>query len=136
MKGWKAVAGVVLVFLLGVAAGGIGVYRYHRKAFDRFARGGPEMVSEYFVRRMSRQLDLDPSQKERIEAVVRRTADEAREARQQFRPRMEEIFEKGRREIRAELRPEQQRRFDEIESERRNRRDRWRGGMRGPGPHD
>ena len=134
MKRWKAVAGVLLVFLLGVLAGGVGVYRYHRKAFDRFARGGPEMVSEFFLRKLSRELSLDDSQKERVEAIVRRTAGEAREVRQQCRPRIDEIFERGRREIRAELRPEQQRRFDEIDAERRHRRERWRGGIRSEGP--
>jgi hypothetical protein len=136
MKGWKAVAGVALVFLLGVAAGGVGMYRYHRKTFDRFARGGPEMVSEFFIRKLSRELSLDASQKERIEAIVRRTAGEAREVRQQFHPKIEEILEKGRREVRAELRPEQQRRFDEIMAERRHRMERWHGGGRGPGPRD
>src|SRR5512134_4619 len=133
MKGWKAVAGVLLVFLLGVLSGGIGVYRFHRKALDRFTRGGPEQVSEFYARKLSHRLDLDPSQRERVEAIVRRTAGEAREAREQCRPRIDEALEKGRREIRAELRPEQQRKFDEIDAERHHRRGRGHGGFRGSG---
>ncbi len=124
MKAWKAVAGVVLVFFLGVLAGGIGVYRFHRHRMDRFFRGEPGAVSGFLVHRLARQLDLDASQRTRVEAVVRQTHEEMREVRQQFRPRLDELVEKGRREIRAELRPDQQARFDRIVAERRHRR-RW-----------
>ena len=124
MKGWKAVAGVVLVFTLGVLAGGIGVYRYHRHRMDRFLRGEPGAIPGFLVQRLSRELDLDPPQRERVESIARRTQEEMREARRQLRPRVEEILEKGRGEIRAGLRPDQQARFDEIVAERRHRR-RW-----------
>lgn len=124
MKGWKAVAGVVLVFFLGVLAGGIGVYRFHRHRMDRFFRGEPGAVSGFLVHRLARQLDLDESQRVRVEAVVRRTHEEMQALRRQLHPRLEELMEKGRSEIRAGLRPDQQARFDEIVSERRHRR-RW-----------
>ena len=124
MKGWKAVAGIVLVFFLGVLAGGVGVYRFHRHRMDRFFRGEPGAMSGFLVHRLSRDLDLDASQRERVESVSRRTQEEMREVRRQLRPRVEEILEKGRTEIRAGLRPDQQARFDEIVAERRHRR-RW-----------
>ena len=124
MKGWKAVAGIVLVFFLGVLAGGIGVYRYHRHRMDRFLRGDPGAMSGFLVQRLSRDLDLDASQRERVESITRRTQEEMREVRRQLRPRVEEILEQGRSEIRAGLRPDQQARFDEIVAERRHRR-RW-----------
>jgi len=125
MKGWKAVAGVTLVFLLGVAAGGIGVYSFHRHRMDRFFRGEPGAVSGFLVHRLSRELDLDASQKPRVEAIVRRSEEEMRALRQQFRPQFEVILAKGRQEIRAELRPDQQQRFDAMTAERGMRR-RWR----------
>ena len=124
MKGWRAVAGVVLVFFLGVLAGGIGVYRFHRHRMDRFFRGEPGAVSGFLVHRLARQLDLDESQRTRVEAVVRRTHEEMQALRRQLHPRLEELMEEGRREIRAGLRPDQQARFDEIVAERRHRR-RW-----------
>ena len=125
MKGWKAVAGVVLVFLLGVAAGGVGVYGFHRHRMDRFFRGEPGACSGFLIHRLSRELDLDASQKTRVEAIVRRSEEEMRALRQQFRPQFEEILAKGRQEIRAELRPDQQQRFDTMIAERAMRR-RWR----------
>lgn len=134
MKGWKAVAGVLLVFFLGALAGGIGVYRFHRRTLDRFLQGGPGPVSEFYVRKLSRDLDLDASQRERVGAIVRRTAEEVRDVRETCRPRVDEILEKGRAEIRAGLRPDQQARFDEIVAERHRRRGKWHGGARGTGP--
>jgi len=125
MKGWKAVAGVVLVFLLGAAAGGIGVYRFHRHRMDRVFRGEPGIVSGFLVHRLNRELALDAQQKERVEAIVRRNQEEMRSVRQRFQPQVEEILEKGRREIRAELRPDQQQRFDTMAAER-GMRGRWR----------
>ncbi|HEX9206417.1 MAG TPA: hypothetical protein VF853_10885 [Candidatus Deferrimicrobiaceae bacterium] len=134
MKGWKAVAGVVLVFFLGVLAGGIGVYRYHRHRMDRFLRGEPGAVSGFLVQRLSRELDLDATQRARVADIVRRTHEEMQALRQQLHPQLEEIVEKGRREIHAELRPDQQARFDEIVAERHRRRGKWHGGARGTGP--
>jgi len=55
----------------------------------------------FLVHRLSRDLDLDASQRERVESIARRTQEEMREARRQLRPRIEEIIEKGRGEIRA-----------------------------------
>ena len=124
MKGWKAVAGVVLVFFLGVLAGGIGVYRFHRHRMDRFFRGEPGAVSGFLLHRLSRELDLDESQRTRVADVVRRTQEEMQGLRQKVRPQLEELMEKGRREIRAGLRPDQQVRFDQIVAERRHR-GRW-----------
>ena len=56
------------------------------------------------------------------EPAVRQLAAERRALRRQLHPRLEELMEKGRSEIRAGLRPDQQARFDEIVSERRHRR--------------
>ncbi len=134
MKGWKAVAGVVLIFFLGALAGSLGVYRFHRRTLDRFLRGGPDTVSDFYVRKLSRDLELDAAQKARVEAIVRRTGEEIREVRRECRPRIEEIFEKGRREIREGLRPDQQARFDGIVAERHRRGGRWQGKTRDPGP--
>jgi hypothetical protein len=125
MNVWKAVAGVTLVFLLGVAAGGLGVYSFHRHRVDRFFRGEPGAVSGFLVHRLSRDLGLDAPQKTRVEAIVGRSEEEMRALRQQFRPQFEEILAKGRREVRAELRADQQRRFDAMTAERGMRR-RWR----------
>jgi hypothetical protein len=113
-----------MIFFLGVLAGGIGVYRFHRHRMDRFLRGEPGAMSGFLVHRLSGELHLDGSQRTRVEAVVRRTRDEMQALRRQLHPQLEEIMEKGRREIRAELRPDQQARFDEIVAERRHRR-RW-----------
>ena len=134
MKGWKAVAGVVLVFFLGVLAGGIGVYRFHRQRMDRVFRGEPGAMSGFLVQRLSRELDLDATQRTRVADVVRRTHEEMQTLRRQLHPQLGELMEKGRREIRAELHPDQQARFDRIVEERHRRGRRWRGGVRDAGP--
>lgn len=121
MQKWKIVAGLLLVFVLGALTGalstGIALKRHHP-----FFSGAPEGRKAFIMKRLSRKLDLSADQKVRIEAIIDRVQSETFQQMRDGRRFMHRQLEKGFAEIRKELTPEQQRRFDEMKADREQRR--------------
>src|SRR5262249_10885308 len=67
-----------------------------------------------FLRRMEKQLDLSPDQTQRIERVMRKSQDRTRPIYEQIAPQMRQELHRVREEIRAELTPEQLRKFNDL----------------------
>lgn len=124
MKRWKSILGVLLVFLLGALAGAAVVHRYDRQSVEAVLSGKGDATAELVVRRLSRSLDLDPAQRDQVRAIVTETRREIAEIRQPVQARIDAALESSRGRVRALLRPDQQEKFDRIQSERRKRRGR------------
>ena len=124
MKRWKSILGVLLVFLLGALAGAAVVHRYDRQSVEAVLSGKGDATAELIVRRLSRSLDLDPAQRDQVRAIVTETRREIAEIRQPVQARIDAALESSRGRDRALLRPDQQEKFDRIQSERRKRRGR------------
>jgi len=121
MQKWKIIAGLLLVFVLGALTGALGtgmVLKRHHPFFSH----QPEDRKAFIMKRLSRKLDLSAEQKVRIEAIIDRVQAETFQKMREGRRFMREHLEKGFAEIRKELTPEQQRRFDEMKAEREQRR--------------
>jgi len=119
MKNAKAIAGVVLVFILGAVCGGAGTYLVQRSKMDRFISGGPLAREEMLIKRLSHRLALDDRQLEQIRPIVRETHDAIRKLRQQSRPQMEALLDDSQRRIAVLLRPDQREKFEQLLAERR-----------------
>src|SRR5207244_2082973 len=92
MKNWRAIAGVALIFLLGMIAGGLIAGKIIEKRVGAVLRGGPQAVSEMIVRRLSRQLGLDKSQREKVAAIVGDAGKQVRQVRRQIEPQLREVL--------------------------------------------
>lgn len=133
MKKWKMITGLLLVFALGALSGtlGTGIFLKHHHPFfsDR-----PEGRKAFIMKRLSRKLDLSEAQKIRIEAIIDRVQSETFRQIREDRRFIHEQLERGFAEIRQQLTPEQQRRFDEMRAERerhrKERHKRWHGPWR------
>jgi Spy/CpxP family protein refolding chaperone len=124
MKRWKSILGVLLVFLLGALAGAAVVHRVDRQSVEAGLAGRGGATADLIVRRLTRSLDLDPAQQDQVRAIVTETRRDIVEIRKPIQGQIQEAFERSRVRIRAILRPEQQEKFDRIQSERRKRRGR------------
>jgi uncharacterized membrane protein len=116
MKNWKAVAGIVLVFVLGMFAGGlvtVGVIRH------RLLTHGPEVIANAIVRRLSWELRLDAGQRQQLRGIVTEAQQQMKVVRQQAQPQVTQIVDEAVAKVRATLRPEQQAKFDKLVAERR-----------------
>ncbi|HUI08066.1 MAG TPA: hypothetical protein VL486_13790 [Verrucomicrobiae bacterium] len=117
MKNWKAIVGVLVVFLLGMTAGGlitIGVIRH------LFQWGhGPQARANFIVRRLSWELRLDAQQRQQLRGIVQEGQQEMSAVRQQVRPQVETILDRADAKVRAILQPDQVAKFDKLVAERK-----------------
>jgi hypothetical protein len=115
MKTWKAVVGIIAVFVLGMLAGGLlcrGVMRH------RIQHPG-----EVVVRRLNWRLHLDATQREQLRGIVADARKQIDDVRRQVRPQIETILSQSEDQVRAILRPDQVEIFNKIVAERKARRE-------------
>ncbi|NQU11113.1 hypothetical protein HQ590_10005 [bacterium] len=121
MRTWKAALGVALIFLLGMAAGGLLTAKLLQHKMRWVALGGPPVVGDIIVRRLSWQLRLDRTQREQVRGVMTDTQRELEVLRTRIRPEARRILTAAEEHVRAVLRPEQAARFDRLLAERKAR---------------
>jgi hypothetical protein len=109
-RGWKfLLAGLLLgVIVGGGAAWWAGAYGFCAKGPDPYAK---------ILERFNRKLDLTPEQRETIKATLEENREKIKTLRTEVRPRFEEIRAATRAQIRGQLTPEQQTKFDAMQAE-------------------
>jgi hypothetical protein len=121
MKRWKLVSGLLLVFVLGILAGAFGTRIYLK---DRFAhlRKDPKARQAFIMRKLSKELELTPDQKIKVEKIVEQVGEKRREFFLKNRPEIKRIMDEGFAQIKKELNNDQQKKLDELREEFEKRR--------------
>jgi len=155
VNAWKVILSTLVIFIAGVVTGGLLVSTSIRIAQIRprltnnngqggaAAAGGmrPMAANPWqtrnmdLLRRMDRELDLTPDQRPHIEKIITASQDRLAAIWKPVAPQMNREMQAVRIEIRAELTPDQQKKFDGFAKPRANQdRDRRRGQTNfGPG---
>ncbi len=136
MAKWKIWVGLLVLFVSGVLIGSISTRMYVRHQISGvFSRERPA-VRNLFMRRLTRELDLTNEQRQVVEQIASRTAEEFHEYHTRHRGEVEEIFDRSAAEIKKHLSPAQQEQFDELRKKMKDRHKKWRHGRhrRGPPP--
>ena len=117
----------VLTFVLGVAAGAVGMFLYtwygghwHRP-----------MTRPDFVKYLSHELNLDSQQTQQVSQIIDASSKKFDDLRAQARPQFDALRQQTDAQIRQVLRPDQEQKFDDVIR-------RWRQNMpggRGHGGH-
>jgi Spy/CpxP family protein refolding chaperone len=110
MKKLKVILGIFAVFILGAVAGGVigqGVC-LHRPHW------GEVHPRQVVIRRLTRKLHLDASQKAQVEVIVNGAHDQMREMRRETQPKIDKIMGDAQDKIRAILRPDQKAQFEKL----------------------
>ena len=122
MKSVKMIAGVLLVFVLGVLAGISGAQFYLK---DRIGPP-PDLRAKkaFFLKRLARELDLTVAQKAAVGQLIEQHAARVEPVLQDHFREMETLMDEGIGAIKNELTPEQQRKLDALRErfERRHHR--------------
>ncbi len=138
MNIWKVIFATIVIFGAGVLTGGL-LVNYTRvsqprprpapvvnntppwQAAPNLYHRPPQEVQRVleerrleFVRNASRQLELTPEQRDRIEKIIHDSQERTRELWSQVAPEMRKEIIEVKEKVRAELRPEQKRRFEEL----------------------
>lgn len=118
---WKAVFGVILVFIFGCLFGALGtsVFFYHRTT--EFLQRGPEGVAELLERRMTHNLALDANQRQQIHAYFMENVGQRKQLQFQIQPQIQMLNRQTLQQINAVLRPDQRELFRENLTQFRQR---------------
>jgi Spy/CpxP family protein refolding chaperone len=124
----KAIALLLLVFVLGIAFGAVGTMMVNRRVFalrNRGAGGGGGGDQTRLVNRLTHDLNLTPDQQKQLSEILTSTQTRYNGVRQQMNPQFEQIRNQSNDQIRQILTPDQRPKFEEflrrVVEERRNR---------------
>jgi Spy/CpxP family protein refolding chaperone len=123
---------LLLAFLLGAAAGGLGMGLYQSWTGWWHQPRDPERSRQFVLQRLTRELDLRPEQQQQVEVILRETGQEFARLREDIGPRVREIRGRSRERIRAILNPEQQAKFEALAQAWERRDERRHGGTPRP----
>lgn len=79
-----------------------------------FEPGSPGGMRLEFLRRMQRDLDLTPEQREQIDKVLKQSQERTRKVMEPVVPQLHQELQRAKAEFRAVLNPAQQERFDQL----------------------
>lgn len=112
VKRWKAVVGACLVFAIGMAAGSVIRHAILLRRFHEIVRGGPDAISQLFVKRLDDKLRLNSTQLAQLEVIVDRAQNDIITISNESRPRIVHTLDNSAESIRAILMPDQVKKFD------------------------
>ncbi len=145
MKTWftkeflKASAVLLIVFVAGAGTGYIGGRKHaeyrslkERKNFGaREVRARRVRSGNRFMRRLERDLNLNPAQRENVDRALQRHYERIRDIRSHMRPQINSIMQEIRKDVRSFLDNEQKTSFDRmVEKFEERRKRRWRKGRK------
>jgi Spy/CpxP family protein refolding chaperone len=129
---WKVILATMIIFGCGVVTGGlvVKVRTAHPRTVKQDSRGpnaarnasvatpgAPpwQLQRKEFLDKMDRELNLGPDQRQRIDKVMHDSLDRTRPLWQQIAPQMRDELRRVREDIRKELTPDQQKKFNELQ---------------------
>ena len=131
MNSWKVILATMVIFGTGVVTGGLLVRHEIPGRERRPQRGSPTVhvvqpsaagvMRIEFLRRLERELALTPEQHEPVDKVLKEGQERMQKLMDTVEPRRREEFKKTMEEFRAVLRPQQQKRFDELVKQQQQR---------------
>ncbi len=122
----KFVALLVLIFILGVATGGIGHRFLESKGYFLWhSHSGARPSRGEVVERFTKELGLSPQQAQQLNTILAEQEQKFRDLNHSFRSQADTLRQEGRNKIRAILNDDQKPKFDEMlrkfDEERRRR---------------
>ena len=131
MNTWKVILATMVIFGTGVVTGGL-LVRYAEHGRDRRPQRPGAVVRPAqpvsagvmrieFLRRVERELDLTPEQREPIDKVLKEGQERTKKLMDTVEPRRREEFKRTIEEFRAVLTPEQRKRLDELVKQQQQR---------------
>lgn len=118
---WGIYVGIASVFLLGGVAGALLGVTAERSRLRSFDSGNPRPAVDAIVRRLERELKLNPLQSHQARDIYSATRPELQNIERERRRRIRSLLDETEPRVLAILRPDQQQRFRELHGKLRSR---------------
>jgi len=109
----KLAIGIILLLLLGAAAGSLGTGIYVRNRIEHIAPAKPPKT-HFLLRRLSRELDLTETQRDEIGKILEESHTEITALRRKYLPEIKEITDQSFALIKVKLNKEQKQKLDKL----------------------
>ena len=116
----KVIAGILVVFFLGVVTGVLSTGIVIHRKFRQFTMG-ENPFQTFFMRRLNRELKLTEDQKPQVERIIKEGGVEVRQFLDESRLEFETIMERRNAQLKEILTPEQQQKLDDMQTRIRER---------------
>ncbi len=120
MKKWRLIAGVTLVFILGVMAGSVGTRLYQRNWAERFWKD-PAARKTLILKRLTRELGLREEQKQEFKTIIEDVDQKMEGRHRENRAAIRSILQEGFSRMMERLDPAQQEKLKELKARREER---------------
>jgi len=120
-KTWKAVLGVILIYIFGCVSGGVSTSIFFHRKMIAFLQHPAIAASAELERRLTGNLGLDANQKQEIHGYFLDNLQQRKELQKQIQPQIQTLNRQTAQQITAILHPDQAELFHEnIEKFRKN----------------
>ena len=113
MKKWKLIAGIALVFVLGLLAGSLGT-RFCQRDWSERAFRDPSARKALILRRLTRDLSLTEAQQKEFKGLIDETENKLEALSLERRSAVKAIFDESFSRMKEELNPQQQKKLEEL----------------------
>ena len=120
MKKWKLIAGVALVFVLGLLVGSLGTRYYHKDWSGGFF-GEPSARKALILKKLTRDLGLSEAQRKEVRGIIEETDKKLEAFAQERRSAVKAILDESLSRMKEKLDPEQQTRLDDLRAKQEAR---------------
>ncbi|MDB6112091.1 MAG: hypothetical protein JWR69_3841 [Pedosphaera sp.] len=122
MNSWKVILATLIIYGAGVVTGGLLVSHAVRVKAHANTPKPPtvqaitpwQLRSKELLHRMERELNLNPQQREHVEKIILDSQERTKGLWKPIVPQMNREMQTVREQIRGELTPDQQKKFDEL----------------------
>jgi len=138
VNSWKVILATMVIFGTGVVTGGLLVHHAeggrdrHPQRFGGSVRPAqalsPGVMRIEFLRRVERDLNLAPAQREPIDKILKDGQERMKKLMDTVEPRRREEYKRTLEEFRAALTPEQRQRFDTLLKQQQRAHDQRKAG--------
>ncbi|MCL2760118.1 MAG: hypothetical protein FWD70_00515 [Desulfuromonadales bacterium] len=112
MKNFKAVIGLIIVFILGGISGSFITYKINCPKPE--LKGSPKIKEEAVVTKLSEKLNLNNQQRDQVKGIVHENFSTMQYIKSQTKPQIKAVIKQGQGRIFSVLTPEQQKEFQKI----------------------
>jgi hypothetical protein len=113
MKKWKLIAGVALVFVLGLLVGSLGTRFYHKDGSERFFQE-PSARKALILNKLTKDLGLTEAQQKEFRGIVEETDKKLEAFGLERRSAVKAILDESFSRMNEKLDPEQQKKLGEL----------------------
>lgn len=114
MKRLKAIAGILLIFLLGATTGILGTGLVVKHRIELFHEKGPPPFKPLFMSRFGDRLQLTPEQRGAVGRILDALQTQLRQLRHEYHPKVKAAFDNAFKEIEKKLTAPQKQEMEKL----------------------